>query len=599
MRHARLATLLPFLALLMALPVIWPSAASADGNRHGGSRRGPPPSAPQMDSPRFHAPAPRAMSAPRTVPFSNGPTRSAAPAWSQGPTRSNAPQGYSRPPGLVNQGTRQSLPSTAVPRATLPSSTLPSGSWPSATLPTTGSPNRGQAATPRFAPGRPAGTLPSLGSTVRPRAGTVPSPTWDTSRAGTTPTTSPNLTLPSTQTGGRFPGIAGSPRTGSMIPAAGVRRAGTLQNAQGDAVAAPGSVTPTLGARTGGVRRAGQIGGAGGGIAAPSVARSGGVRRGGSGDALVAGGGGAAHAGAVRYGGTHVGGSHYHHDHYGYYGGYGYPYHHHHHYGYGLGIGFGYGGWSIGFGYGGWGLGFGYGGWGYGGCDPCYSYVDPWPVAYGPSYYGPSYYAPSYAYPAYPAPQPLYVEPPLGPVVPQEAPLAPMVPAPEAAPAPDAVPAPNAFPAPNDVKPEQAPAQGQPPALTPEEEKALGESLEAFRSGSYGKAHALLEGLVANNPQLGNAWMGIAHAAFAAGRTQRAAEALTKASLLGAFPRGYRFDPATLYASPEAFKERRQALDTRLTEKPDDADAHLVAAWLHLSVGERDAARQHLSLIHI
>jgi hypothetical protein len=301
----------------------------------------------------------------------------------------------------------------------------------------------------------------------------------------------------------------------------------------------------------------------------------------------------------VRYGGgspaltTHVGGVHYggashhhghHHGHGHLYGGYGYgPYG----YGGGYGCGSGYGwGWGGGYPYGGSSLSISFWGFGGGYCEP--TWIAP------PAYYYP---AESLGYmPTYVAPAPNYLQPQDYPLAPQEA--APVWPAPNSAPP---SPEPGPLPEPQATQPEQpqegAPVEGQEPQLTPEEGKALGQSLEAFRREAYDEAQNLLEPLVAAKPELGHAWMGIAHAAFAAGRTQRAAEAITKVALLGGFPRGYKFDPAALYASPEAFRGRKDALTAQLAAQPDDADARLVNAWLLVSLGERAAAREQLDLV--
>ena len=233
--------------------------------------------------------------------------------------------------------------------------------------------------------------------------------------------------------------------------------------------------------------------------------------------------------------------------------------------------------------------------WGFGGgyCEP-QPWIEPppafWPaepLGYLPTYVGP---APTYVVPApiYLEPAPTFVQPPAYPNVPQDA--APVWPEPNLVPSPEPGPLPQQ---PQDA----APVESQEPALTAEEQQALGQSLEAFRREAYEEALGLLEPLAAKKPELGHAWLGIAHAAFAAGHTQRSAQALTKAALLGGFPRGYRFDPATLYASPETFRARRDALAQRLALRPDDADARLVSAWLLVSLGERAAAREQIDAL--
>jgi hypothetical protein len=237
--------------------------------------------------------------------------------------------------------------------------------------------------------------------------------------------------------------------------------------------------------------------------------------------------------------------------------------------------------------------------WGYGGCGcaPAYECPPAYPV--GPTYpLAPgSWVAPApegYLPPApapYPAPealpQPQAPAPPL-----EQAPSAPAIP--EVFPAPS--PAPEGAPSAPETAPGAQDAQGPRP-LSAEDEKALQQSLEEFRAGRYGAAQATLEAVVARSPDLGHAWLGIAHAAFASGRTTRASEALTQAALLGAFPRGYRFDPRALYAEAAEFDSRKQALEEHVRAKPADTDARLVLAWLRVSLGEREQARADLDAV--
>lgn len=590
MRNAsKLSVLLPSsrsgalaLALLVALFSTVPSAAFADGgSRRGGARRSPPPPPPQSQAPRqrmgpsLSAPAPRQMPASSALPRAYAPRENVAqrvrtapqtagggapvtgPFVGARPIQRSAPAASGLPAGTpwrtgssLGRGT---LPSAAaLPRATLPRATLP----PAGALQN---------------PGTRTTRLPQTGPTLRPPVGTGASPTWD-SRLRTRPTADPaaRLAQPST-------------------PLADPRR---LQ-------ARPVTTSPQTTLRTGGVRRSGALVAPGVGGSSPALAsHTGGVRYGGGSPAL------AAHTGGVRYGGgsralsTHVGGVHYggashHHGHGHLHGGYGYGA-----YGYGSGYGCGSGwgwGWGGGYPYSSCGTSLVIGFWGFGGgyCEPTWVA----PPAYWPSEplgYGPAYVMPT---PTYVVPAPTYVQPPEYPLAPEEA--APVWPEPNTAPSPEPGPLPE--PQPEATQPEQpqgpAPGETQELQLTPEEGKALGQSLEAFRREAYDEAQNLLEPLVVAKPELGHAWMGIAHAAFAAGRTKRAAEAITKVAQLGGFPRGYKFDPAALYASPEAFRGRKDALAAQLAAQPDDSDARLVNAWLLVSLGERAAAREQLDLV--
>jgi hypothetical protein len=226
--------------------------------------------------------------------------------------------------------------------------------------------------------------------------------------------------------------------------------------------------------------------------------------------------------------------------------------------------------------------------WGYGGCG-CAPYYEPAPV-----------YAPVPVWHVEPAPPVVIEAPPQGYVAPAPDPY--QAPAPQPPVVEEALPeqAPG-FPPPSPAAPEApadpVPAEEGQHTLSPEDEQALRQSLDDFRAGRYGAAQATLEAVAARTPQLGHAWLGIAHAAFAMDRYGRASEALTQAAKLGAFPRGYAFDPRALYAKPDDFLGRKQALERHVTAAPQDANARLVLAWLRVSLGERDLARADLDAV--
>lgn len=210
--------------------------------------------------------------------------------------------------------------------------------------------------------------------------------------------------------------------------------------------------------------------------------------------------------------------------------------------------------------------------WGYGCyCEPPATYVEP---LYAPPLYVEPVYPQPLA-PAYgPSPAPYY-----------EAPAAP--PAYAQAPQPEPQPEPQPQPAtPSDPQAPRAPSA--------EQQQILGRSLEAFRAGRTAEALALLDGAVQADPTLGDAWLGIAYAGFALERHERAAQALTQAAQLGAFPRGYRFDARALFPSAAAYDAALARLVARVAMAPRDADARLVLAWLQVSAGERAAAQEQI-----
>jgi hypothetical protein len=213
--------------------------------------------------------------------------------------------------------------------------------------------------------------------------------------------------------------------------------------------------------------------------------------------------------------------------------------------------------------------------WGYGCC------CEPAPYYAEPLYPAPVYPEPYYAGPSYVEPAPVYSEP--GYV--ESAPAAPE--APEAQQVPQA---PEAAP--------QGSEQGAAPqGPSAEQQQVLARSLETFRAGRYAEALVLLEGAVAADPRLGDAWLGIAYAGLALERYDRTSAALQQAALLGAFPRGYRFDARPLFPDAAAHDAARTRLEARVAMAPRDADARLVLAWLMVSAGERAAAQAQIQQV--
>jgi tetratricopeptide (TPR) repeat protein len=163
----------------------------------------------------------------------------------------------------------------------------------------------------------------------------------------------------------------------------------------------------------------------------------------------------------------------------------------------------------------------------------------------------------------------------------------------------------------------QAPVQG-PAALPPEEDEALQPAaeeepeealpdppgkadfqagVEAFQAGHFEQALEHFRTGAEADETNGEAWMAVAQAAFATGDYAQAAEGLAKAGELGGFPRGYRFDPRPVYPDAKDFEKAVARLDKHLTKHADDADAHLVRAYIHVALGEKTEARQEIERV--
>jgi hypothetical protein len=116
--------------------------------------------------------------------------------------------------------------------------------------------------------------------------------------------------------------------------------------------------------------------------------------------------------------------------------------------------------------------------------------------------------------------------------------------------------------------------------------------VKAFQKGDFETAIQSFEAATEAEPDNGELWMGLMHASFAEGEYTTSADALANAAALGGFPRGYRFDPRPAYPSPDTFDQALANLEEHRRTHPDDANAHLVAAYMHLALGDRDEANQ-------
>lgn len=580
-------------AAALALLIATAPLAYAGGSHNGGSRRAPPPQPPPQNQPSSlppSAPPPMARSGPSQQP-------SYQPRYQSGgglnPGRQNLPEAF-RGPATPQQGTSsapmhvRSLPSAgSVPGPLNGGATRfqPPPTYPGTRrvpLPNNPAPTSALSPPPvvRYTPGEweqrnaaarlrlnqggvrtgSGGVLPQggAGPLPSPLQGTAPSSRWDRNRGVLPPSSS-------------YPGNGLAP---SSLPAPLARQ----QTGDGTAFRA-GS---PAGVGSPGLRR-GPLGADGGRssydpqsrlLAPPTQAPSltgavhvGGVRRSGGGPLPTLGGGGSpvaslpTHTGGVRYGGSsspsHTGGHR---------GTYPRP-------------------WSG-------------PAWGFA-PEPVYSQpyvneitvVNVWGFAPAPCCPPPQLFEepvpcpePVFLAPAEPWPQAPYYQPPTYLVPPSEPGL-------------------PAFPPPSPAPLDPAPAGPVEPAAPPADKpvldeatlkEAFGRMLASFQSGDYDAALAVAEALTQADPKLGEAWMAAAHSLFALGRYGPAAQALTQAALLGAFPRGYRFDPLPLYGAPETFAAQQKALAAQIAAQPADADAHLVLAWLLTSLGRRADAQEQL-----
>ncbi|MHC5010216.1 MAG: tetratricopeptide repeat protein [Planctomycetota bacterium] len=155
---------------------------------------------------------------------------------------------------------------------------------------------------------------------------------------------------------------------------------------------------------------------------------------------------------------------------------------------------------------------------------------------------------------------------------------APVEPYPEVVPAePPVVPAPAEEPLP----PEEAPGQAD-----------FDAGVEAFFAGDYEAAFEGFSRAAEADAENGEAWLAMAHAAFALGRYDASAVGIAEAAALGGFPRGYRFDPSPMYQPEGTFQDLLAKLDDHRKKRPADADAHLVAAYLYVALGKGGPANE-------
>lgn len=121
-------------------------------------------------------------------------------------------------------------------------------------------------------------------------------------------------------------------------------------------------------------------------------------------------------------------------------------------------------------------------------------------------------------------------------------------------------------------------------------DEAFARAVEAFRASDFAAARVHLRKAVAANRDDGEAWMALVHATFLLGTYDETAEALAESARLGAFPRGYQFDPRALYEDSKVFDDALAKLHKEAATYPRRVNTWLVRAYFHVAMGETEAA---------
>jgi len=148
-------------------------------------------------------------------------------------------------------------------------------------------------------------------------------------------------------------------------------------------------------------------------------------------------------------------------------------------------------------------------------------------------------------------------------------------------------------PAPPPAPDEEELVEPEEPGLHPDFEAGL----DDFLVGKFDDARKRFNKVLADEPENGEAWLAWLHIGFALGRFGDAANGLAHAAELGAFPRGYRFDPAPLYPDVKAFEKAFDLLEQRIKDDPRDMEARLVMTYFQLSAGDKVAAYANIERI--
>ena len=146
-------------------------------------------------------------------------------------------------------------------------------------------------------------------------------------------------------------------------------------------------------------------------------------------------------------------------------------------------------------------------------------------------------------------------------------------------------------PAPQDAP--LAEADGTPPT---QEAATFAKGVEAFLAGRYAESQVLFALLSETQPEDGQVWLALTHSHFARSEYAQAATALARTAALGAFPRGYRFDPHPLYPDG-SFDEKLARLRHHTQTYPLHAEAWLLRGYFEVAMGDGEAARVSLDRV--
>jgi hypothetical protein len=138
----------------------------------------------------------------------------------------------------------------------------------------------------------------------------------------------------------------------------------------------------------------------------------------------------------------------------------------------------------------------------------------------------------------------------------------------------------------------QAPSE----AGTDDGEATFARGVEAFLDGRHAEAEMLFHLLSLQQPDNGQAWMALMHARFAQAQYDGAAQAIGHAAAVGAFPRGYRFDPQPLYRDG-SFPQRLERLQRHLGTYARHTDGWLLLGYFQVALGREAEARAALERV--
>jgi hypothetical protein len=122
--------------------------------------------------------------------------------------------------------------------------------------------------------------------------------------------------------------------------------------------------------------------------------------------------------------------------------------------------------------------------------------------------------------------------------------------------------------------------------------------VEAFLASDYRKALTHFRVVTQLEPGNGEGWLARMHGAFVLARYDEAAKSLREAAELGAFPRGYRFDPRPMYSGKGTFERALLSLEEHARNNPAEIDAHVLLAYFHVALGNAERAQTEIAIVN-